>query len=80
MFLAKKIYSNEQSNISYSLYIHIISFLEEKDWIQTFYNTSLFQFNTILSNFRQNISYAIIFTCNMIYNQIVSLQHKSPSR
>ena len=54
-------YFNEQSNISYSLFIHSISSLEEKDWIQTFYNNSLFQFITILSNSRQNISYS----CNI---------------
>jgi hypothetical protein len=49
-------YSNEQSNISYSLFIHSIFSLEEKDWIQTFYNNSLFQFITILYNSRQNTS------------------------
>ena len=65
-------YYNEQSNIAYSLYIHSISSLEEKSWMQSFYNKSLLQFITILSNSRKNISYKIIFTFN---NQIVFLQH-----
>jgi hypothetical protein len=78
--LNKTKYSNVQANISFSLYIHRISFLEEKDWIHTFYNTSLFQFNTILSNFRQNINYAIIFTFNMIYNQHYIISANSLSK
>jgi hypothetical protein len=40
----------------YVMNIHNISSLEGKAWIQTFYNKSLFQFITILSNSRQNIS------------------------
>ena len=51
--LNNKNYYNEQSNISYSLYIHSISSLEEKAWIQSLYNKSLLQFITILSNSRQ---------------------------
>ena len=35
-FLNNKKYYNEQSNISYSLYIHNISSLEEKAWMQPF--------------------------------------------
>jgi hypothetical protein len=38
-------YSNEQSNISSVLYIHNISSLEEKVWIQTFCNKFRFQLN-----------------------------------
>jgi uncharacterized protein YhhL (DUF1145 family) len=70
-----KKYSNKQSNISYLLYIHNITSLEEKVWIQTFCNKSLFQLITILSKSRENISSTIIFTFNMFYNQIVYLQH-----
>jgi hypothetical protein len=43
--------------------------------VATFYNKSLLQFIAILSNSRKNISYKIIFTFNMFYNQIVVLQH-----
>ena len=70
-----KNYGNEQSNISSLLYIHNISSLDEKVWIQTFCNKFLFQFITILPNSMQNISYTITFTFNMFYNQIVFLQH-----
>jgi hypothetical protein len=49
--------------------IHRISSLDEQVWIQTFHNKSLFQFITILSNSRQNISYTIIFTFNMFHNR-----------
>ena len=60
-----KKYSNEQSNISYLLYIHNISSLEERVWIQTFCNKSLFQFITISSNSRQSISNKIIVALNI---------------
>jgi hypothetical protein len=48
----------------YIWYIHNISSLEEKVWIQTVCNKFIFRFITILSNSRQNISYKIIFTFN----------------
>ena len=47
MFLTKQ---NIQMNkvISHIHYIYIESpFLKKKDWIHTFYNTSLFQFKTL---------------------------------
>ena len=73
MFLTTK-HSIMNKVISHIHYIYISS-LEEKAWIQSVYNKSLFQFITILFNSRQNISDEIIFTFNMFYNQIAFLQH-----
>jgi hypothetical protein len=64
-------YKNAFIWTKYVLNIHRISSLDEQVWIQTFHNKSLFQFITILSNSRQNISYKIIFTFNMVHYQDV---------
>ena len=73
MFLAKQ---NIQMNkvISHIHYIYIESPFLKKKIGYTLFTIHLY-FNS-----RQNISYAIIITFNMMYNQIVFLQHKSPSR
>jgi hypothetical protein len=61
--------------MSYLVYMHSISSLQEKVRIQKFCNKSLFQSITILSNSKQNISNKSIVTFNMFYNQIVFLPH-----
>ena len=61
--------------ISHIHYLCIASPLLKKRFGYNFFKKFLFQFITILSNSRPNISYTIIFTFNMFHNQIVFLQH-----
>ena len=80
-----KNYSNEQSNISYLLYIHNISSLEEKVWIQTFCNTFLFQFIAIWSNSRQTLAIQLylhlicfiirLYSCNSNRLSVIFILH-----
>jgi hypothetical protein len=58
-------YSNEQSNISYSLFIHNISSLEEKDWIQTF--TITLYFNSLQYYPTLDKTLAIQLSLHLIY-------------
>jgi hypothetical protein len=73
--LREKKYSNEQSNISYSLYIHSISSLEEKAWIQIFtinlyFNSSQY-YPTLDKTLAMNLSLHLIcfiirlYSCNI---------------
>jgi hypothetical protein len=67
MFLTKQ---NIQMNkvISHIHYIYIESpFLKKKDWIHTFYNTSLFQFKTLAMQLSLHLIWCIIrlYSCNI---------------
>jgi hypothetical protein len=62
-------YSNEQSNISYSLFMHSISSLEEKVWIQLFKRN--FYFNS--SQYYRTVADSITSPVQICYQKYVKL-------